>query len=192
MGDGVFGYPERKHGSKIKKCPFADIENLPYNPPHLIVQAFISFTSIPPACISPTPIPHASGTFSIAPATNNSFIPSIWTISTAIPHIISHIIPSTVPLAISRTIPHAIPATILATILSSIPNSLRISPNHILNALQPHPASNIRPVLYGFRCFPTFSIPVRISPNLVLNSPLILISRLIFRILGVFCVFSAF
>jgi len=117
MGDGVFGYPERKHGSKIKKCPFADAKNLPNNPPHLIVQAFI-----PPASILPAP-----DTFSIAPATNQPFTTSIWTISTAIPHIISHIISSTVPLAISRAIPHAIPATILATILSSIPNSLRIS-----------------------------------------------------------------
>ena len=127
MGDGVFGYPERKHGSKIKKCPFADIENLLDNPPHLIVQAFIPPASIPPDPIPHASIPHASGTFSIAPATNNSFTTSIWIISTAIPHIISHIIPSTVPLAISRAIPHAIPATILATILSSIPNSLRIS-----------------------------------------------------------------
>jgi len=77
MGDGVFRYPESKHGGKIKERPFADVKNLPYNPPHLIVQASIppasiSFTSIPPACISPTSIPHAPGTFSTAPATNNS------------------------------------------------------------------------------------------------------------------------
>ena len=58
MGDGVFRYPERKHGNKIKKCPFADIENLLDNPPHLIVQA-----SIPP-----TSIPHTPSTFSTVPA----------------------------------------------------------------------------------------------------------------------------
>ena len=77
MGDGVFGYPESKHGGEIKERPFADAKNLPYNPPHLIVQASISFTSIPPACISPTPIPHTSGTFSTAPATNHSSTTSI-------------------------------------------------------------------------------------------------------------------
>jgi len=147
MGDGIFGYPESKHGGKIKKRPFADAKNLPYNPPHLIVQAFSPSASIPP-----TSIPHTLGTFSTAPATYHSFTTSIRTISTAIPHTI----PYTIPLAIPHTIPHAIPSTISATILSSIPNSLRI------------------------------------SPNLVLNNPLILISRLIFRILGVFCVFSAF
>ena len=38
MGDGVFGYPESKHGGKIKERPFADAKNLPYNPPHLIVH----------------------------------------------------------------------------------------------------------------------------------------------------------
>jgi len=67
MGDGVFGYPESKHRGKIKKRPFADIENLPYNPPHLIIQA-----SIPPASIPPAP-----DTFSTAPATNHSFTTSI-------------------------------------------------------------------------------------------------------------------
>ena len=77
MGDGIFGYPESKHGGKIKKRPFADAKNLPYNPPHLIVQAFISFTSIPPACSSPTPILHTSVTFSTASATNHSSTTSI-------------------------------------------------------------------------------------------------------------------
>ena len=82
MGDGIFGYPESKHGGKIKKRPFADAKNLPYNPPHLIVQvcippASISFTSIPPTCISPTSIPHAPGTFSTAPATYRSSTTSI-------------------------------------------------------------------------------------------------------------------
>ena len=72
MGDGVFGYPESKHGGKIKKRPFADAKNLPYNPPHLIVQASIPSTSIPPACISPAP-----GTFAPAPATYRSFTTSI-------------------------------------------------------------------------------------------------------------------
>ncbi len=141
MGDGVFGYPESKHGGEIKERPFADAKNLPYNPPHLIVQAFISFTSIPPACIFPTPILHTSVTFSTAPATYHSFTNPIWTISTAIPHTIPQsiplaiplTIPHTIPLAISRAIPHAILSTIPSTILSSIPNSLRISPNLVLN-----------------------------------------------------------
>ena len=77
MGDGIFGYPESKHGGKIKKRPFADAKNLPYNPPHLIVQAFIPSASIHPACISPTSIPHAPGTFSTASATNHSSTTSI-------------------------------------------------------------------------------------------------------------------
>jgi len=77
MGDGVFGYPESKYGGKIKERPFADAKNLPYNPPHLIVQASIPSTSIPPACITPTSIPHVPVTFSTAPATNHSFTTSI-------------------------------------------------------------------------------------------------------------------
>ena len=72
MGDGIFGYPERKHRGKIKKHPFADAKNLPYNPPYFIIQAFIPPTSIPP-----TSIPHASGTFATTPATNHSFTTSI-------------------------------------------------------------------------------------------------------------------
>ena len=47
---------------------------------------------------------------------------------------------------------------------NSIPyHSMRISPNRILNAIQPRPASDVSPVLYGFRRSPTFSIPLRIS-----------------------------
>ena len=53
---------------------------------------------------------------------------------------------------------------------NSIPyHSMRISPNRILNAIQPRPASDVSPVLYGFRRSPTFSIPLRTSPNRVLN-----------------------
>ena len=77
MGDGIFGYPESKYGGEIKERPFADAKNLPYNPPHLIIQAFIPPTSIPPACIPPTPIPHVPDTFSTAPATNHSSTTSI-------------------------------------------------------------------------------------------------------------------
>ena len=69
MGDGVFGYPESKHRGKIKKRPFADAKNLPYHPPHLIVQVSIPPASIPPTCIFPTSIPHVPVTFSTAPAT---------------------------------------------------------------------------------------------------------------------------
>ena len=77
MGDGIFGYPESKHGGEIKERPFADAKNLPYNPPYFIIQAFIPSASIHPACISPTPILHTSVTFSTASATNHSSTTSI-------------------------------------------------------------------------------------------------------------------
>lgn len=113
MRNGIFGYSKRKHSGKIKERPFTDIKNLSNYISHFAIEVRIS-------SFAATRL--RTSTFSIDAAIANFPTFFLDSASNRLIAVSNHPVPTVIPVF----------CPILRSIIS---NTLRISPNHILNNL---------------------------------------------------------